>query len=67
MLYYCQYNVAAYQVTDVALAGEWAPAQATEALQLCMGGCAQLDAYMRQTLREALEAAASEAAAGDAG
>ena len=45
------------QVTDVALAGEWSPKQASEALQLCMGGCAQIDAYMRQTLREAAAAA----------
>ncbi len=39
-------------MTDVALAGEWAPRQAAAALQLGMGGCAQLDAYMRATLRE---------------
>ena len=55
---------AAGKVTDVALAGEWAPGHATEALQLCMGGCAQLDAYMRQTLREAAAAALE---AGDVG
>lgn len=36
------------------LVGEWSNAQVTEVLQLCMGGCAQLDVYMRQCLRDAV-------------
>lgn len=42
------------QVSQVLLSGEWSTAQATEVLQLCMGGCAQIDSYMRQILKEAL-------------
>ncbi|CAL8463888.1 g3423 [Coccomyxa elongata] len=39
-------------VAQVVLRGQWSNAQASEVLQLCMGGCAQIDAYMRQCLRD---------------
>lgn len=42
------------QVAQVAMTGEWENEDAKELLQLGMGGCAQIDAYMRQCLREAL-------------
>ena len=41
------------QVSQVVLTGQWSNAQASEVLQLCMGGCAQIDAYMRQSIKEA--------------
>ena len=43
-----------WQVAQVVLMGQWSNAQASEVLQLCMGGCAQIDDYMRQCLREAV-------------
>ncbi len=42
------------QVGQVVMTGEWDNEDAKEVLQLGMGGCAQIDAYMRQCLREAL-------------
>ena len=36
------------------MTGEWDNEDAKEVLQLGMGGCAQIDAYMRQCLKEAL-------------
>ena len=42
------------QVAQVILTGEWDNEEAKEVLQLGMGGCAQIDAYMRQCLKEAL-------------
>ena len=39
------------QVTHLELSGRWSAAQAAQALQLCMGGCLQLDAAMRASLR----------------
>ncbi|CAL5218402.1 g77 [Coccomyxa viridis] len=41
-------------VGQVVMTGEWDNEDAKEVLQLGMGGCAQIDAYMRQCLREAL-------------
>ena len=41
------------QVAHVAMTGQWKDEDAREVLQLGMGGCAQVDAYMRQCLREA--------------
>lgn len=35
------------------MTGQWKDEDAREVLQLGMGGCAQVDAYMRQCLREA--------------
>jgi len=42
------------QVAQVLMTGEWDSEDAKEVLQLGMGGCAQIDAYMRQCLKEAL-------------
>ncbi|KAK9827611.1 hypothetical protein WJX81_005970 [Elliptochloris bilobata] len=39
-------------VTHLELTGTWSAAQATEVLQLCMGGCLQLDLAMRASLRQ---------------
>ena len=38
-------------MTHLELTGRWSAAQAAQALQLCMGGCLQLDAAMRASLR----------------
>lgn len=45
------------QVTGALLTGEWPGDGAREALALALGGCAQLDAVMREALREAAAAA----------
>ena len=42
------------QVAQIVMTGEWNTEDAKEVLQLGMGGCAQIDAYMRQCLKEAL-------------
>ena len=42
------------QVAQVVMTGEWEDEDAKEVLQLGMGGCAQIDAYKRQCLKEAL-------------
>ena len=39
------------QVTQVLLTGEWSNSDCTEAIELCMGGCSQLDEVLRQHLR----------------
>ncbi len=40
------------------LTGRWSSTQAAQALQLCMGGCLQLDAALRGSLRSAADVAA---------
>lgn len=45
----------AFQVTQLVMCGEWRGSDTREALGLCMGGCAQLDAVMRDALRVAGE------------
>ena len=47
------------QVTQLVSRGPWTSAQLREAMELAMGGCAQLDALARQVLKTA----AAEAAA----
>ena len=44
------------KVTSIIMAGEHTSAQATEVIELAMGGCMQLDAAMRQCLRDAVTA-----------
>ena len=44
------------QVTQLVMSGEWVGSVTREALSLCMGGCAQLDAVMRDALRIAQQA-----------
>ena len=46
------------QVTHVELTGRWSSSQAAQAIQLCMGGCLQLDAALRGSLRTAAAAPA---------
>ena len=36
------------------MTGEWSSSQLNTLLELAMGGCLQLDALLRQTLREGL-------------
>ena len=47
---------AAAQVTGAELGGQWGGGQAREAMAVALGGCAQLDALMRETLKEAAAA-----------
>ena len=47
------------QVTQLVSRGPWSSSQLREAMELAMGGCAQLDALARQVLKTA----AAEAAA----
>ena len=42
------------QITQFVLTGTWSDGQYKEVLELCMGGCAQLDAVARQCLQESL-------------
>lgn len=44
------------QVAQVVMTGKWDDEDVTEVLQLGMGACSQIDAYMRQSLREAMSA-----------
>ena len=44
------------QVTHLVARGPWEDAQLKEGLELCMGGCLQLDGAMRQCLKEAAAA-----------
>jgi len=46
------------QVTHMELTGRWSSTQAAQALQLCMGGCLQLDTALRGSLRSAADVAA---------
>ncbi|KAL3153408.1 hypothetical protein ABBQ38_011746 [Trebouxia sp. C0009 RCD-2024] len=46
-------------VTQLVMAGEWSDSQSKEAMELCMGGCAQIDSVARQCLRQAAGAATS--------
>ena len=48
-----------FQVTQLVMAGEWSDSQSKEAMELCMGGCAQIDSVARQCLQQAAGAAAS--------
>ena len=41
----------ASQVSQLVMCGEWGSSATHEALALCIGACAQLDAVMRDTLR----------------
>lgn len=41
------------QVTQAVVTGSWSDGQYKEVLELCMGGCAQLDAAARQCLQQA--------------
>ena len=41
------------QVTQFQVTGSWNDSQYKEVLELCMGGCAQLDAVARQCLQQA--------------
>ena len=45
------YRSLCLQVTQVLLTGEWSNSDCTEAIELCMGGCSQLDEVLRQHLR----------------
>lgn len=47
------------QVTQLVMAGEWSNSQSKEAMELCMGGCAQIDSVARQCLRQAAVAPTS--------
>lgn len=47
------YSVAANQVTQMHLTGDWSAGKVKEGLELAMGGCQQLRAVVRQTLLEA--------------
>lgn len=47
------------QVTQLVMAGEWSDSQSKEAMELCMGGCAQIDSVARQCLQQAAVAAIS--------
>lgn len=40
-------------VTQLVMTGEWSNSSSKEALELCMGGCAQIDSVVRQCLQEA--------------
>lgn len=42
------------QITQFVLTGAWSDGQYKEVLELCMGGCAQLDAVARQCLQQSL-------------
>lgn len=44
----------ANEVTQLQLTGEWSSVQQREAMELAMGGCAQLKAVIRQTLIDAV-------------
>ena len=44
------------QIAQIVMTGKWDDEDATEVLQLGMGACSQIDAYMRQCLRDALSA-----------
>lgn len=52
------------EATQVVAAGRWEGEELREALELCMGGCAQLDAAARQCLRDAAAARAAAASTG---
>ena len=54
LLWDCQGCCHCMQVAQVIMTGEWEEEDAKEVLQLGMGGCAQIDAYKRQCLKEAL-------------
>ncbi len=41
------------QVTQLVMTGEWSNSSSKEALELCMGGCAQIDSVVRQCLQQA--------------
>ncbi len=41
------------QVTQLVMTGEWSTSSSKEALELCMGGCAQIDSVVRQCLQQA--------------
>lgn len=43
------------QVTHIVARGQWSDVQFKEAIELCMGGCQQLDGALRQCLQTALE------------
>lgn len=47
------------QVTQLVMAGEWSDSQSKEAMELCLGGCAQIDSVARQCLQQAAVAATS--------
>lgn len=49
------------EVTQLVSRGRWTDQQLKEGLELCMGGCVQLDAAMRQALKDAPALAAAEA------
>ena len=49
-------------MTHLELTGRWSSAQANQAVQLCMGGCLQLDAAMRASLKRSAAALAGEGA-----
>ena len=53
------YGCKRLQVTQLVMAGEWSDSQSKEAMELCMGGCAQIDSVARQCLQQAAGAAAS--------
>ena len=52
-------NAMWWQVTQLVVAGEWSDSQSKEAMELCLGGCAQIDSVARQCLQQAAGAAAS--------
>lgn len=43
-------------VTQLVMTGEWSDSQSKEAMELCMGGCSQIDAVARQCLQQAAAA-----------
>jgi len=42
------------EVTEISLRGKWANAELKEAVELCLGGCEQLDAAGRSVLKESV-------------
>lgn len=52
-------NAMWWQVTQLVVAGVWSDSQSKEAMELCLGGCAQIDSVARQCLQQAAGAAAS--------
>ena len=55
------------QVTHLVARGQWSDAQFKEAIELCLGGCQQLDGAARQCLRAAAEAKQQQEGAAAAG